>query len=481
MSAEDPPSHEPTPIHPNTKTDSFVDRILAKLAASQFLTISVLLHLCLVIASGSFVIYKAVEEQKAMGVPGDMEFLTEGASEVQAPPREEISQAPQLEQVTEAMPAVSEVATPQVQTASLSNSALDSVLTTTNTSTASFSLQSSPASTISRVSSGDIGKTTDSIQRAAAQAGKVGPLTGAASSVEFFGIKQKGRRIAFLLDASESMITVQKGGQANYEKLKQKLVEMINNLEPSTEFNVFVFDSAADRFKPGAVPATGDIKSEFKRWVYPYLRDKPGLIHKNYQTDRLAGYTGKTRMDLALTGAFEMGADVIFVLSDGVPDVRRPKTEKELAEAQEDLEEAKKENAREIEQYKEDWAEYQEKYADLIAQMKEEVQRRRNSLKNRKGERVDHWIEGYKGLPPRPQRPRGARDRVWDQTHFQREELKELLDQMVTELYVPAGIDRPKINIVGYAVTEEDAEWLDDLTDDFRGKYEDFDPDDLDD
>jgi len=475
MSDEVPPSHELTQPQPNTKTDGIVDRILAKLAASQFLTISVLLHLCLVIGSGSFVIYKAVEEQKAMGVPGDMEFLTEGASEVQAPPREEISQAPQLEQVTEAMPAVSEVATPQVQTASLSNSALDSVLTTTNTGTASFSLQTSPASTLSRVSSGDIGKTTDSIQRAAAQAGKVGPLTGAASSVEFFGIKQEGRRIAFLLDASDSMITKNKGGTENYEKLKEKLTQMINNMQPSTEFNVFVFDREVDRFKPGAVPATGDLKSEFKRWIYPYLRDKTGVILKNYQSDRLAGYGGSTRMDLALTGAFEMGADVIFVLSDGVPNVNRPKTEKEMAESMERYEEARKENEREIEKYEEEWAEYKEKYADLISDMKQELQRRRQSVKNRKKENVGHWIDGYKGLPPRPERPRGTH-KPWNKTKFEQEELRELLDQMVTELYVPAGIDRPTINIVGYAVSEEDADWLDELTNDFRGKYDDFDP-----
>jgi len=456
-----------------------MERLLAKLAASRFLTISILLHILLVIASGSFVLYKAAEEMKAMGVPGDTEFLTEGVNQSEAPPQQSADSAPRLEQVTDSVPAVSEVSTPQVAAPTTNvSTALDSAITTT-ASTAAYSISANPAATRASSLTDNVAATADNIANVARRAGKVAPLAGATSSVEFFGIKQKGRRIAFLLDASRSMITVQRGGKEAYAKLKSKLVEMINDLEPSTEFNVFIFDSEVDVFKPGAVPATGDIKSEFKRWIHPYMREQQGLIHQNFSSDRLAQYTGSTRMDLALTGAFEMGADIIFVLSDGVPNVHRPKTEKEMAEAMERYEEAREENAAAIAAYEKAMAEYKEKYKDLIAQMRQEQQRRRRSLDNVKSENIG-WIKGYKGLPPRPQRPPGSH-KPWSHTHFTREEMKELLDNLVVELYRPAGVPSPKVNIVGYSVNEKDREWLDDFADDFRGKYEDFEPEDLED
>lgn len=459
----------------NSSQDSLLDRFLAKLAASRFLTISVLLHIMLVVASGSFVLYKAAEEAKAMGVPGDTEFLTEGANQVEAPPVEDSAPAPQLEQVADTMPAVSEVSAPTVTTTTNVTSALDSVLTTTAT-TAAYSMTANPAATTASSISQNLSSNASSVSNAIKRAGKVAPLAGAVSSVEFFGIKKKGRRIAFLLDASTSMIYEQRGGKEAYRKLKDALVDMVNKLEPSTEFNVFVFQNSADRFKPGPVPATGDVKSEFARWIAPYLEKETGLAYGgNYDTDRLAGYRGSTRMDLALTGAFEMGADIIFVLSDGVPQVRRPPTDKELAE----WEKLREENLEEIEAWQKVRDAYYEKYKDIIAEMRKELDRRNKSLANRSRERI-HWIEGYKGIPERPER--NAPPGTWKPHYgFNQEELSELLDELVKELYVPAGIDRPSINIVGYEVTDEDAEWLKDMARDFRGKYDDFDPRDIED
>lgn len=447
--------------------DSLLDRFLTKLAASKFLTISVLLHLILVIGSGSFVIYKAVEEQAAMGVPGDMEFLNEGTSEVQAPPREESAPAPELEQVTETVPAVSEVATPVVSTTNIS-SALDSAITTSAT-TASFQVASNPAATSPASFAKDLATDVGSVSQAIERAGKVAPLAGAASNVAFFGIKEKGRRVALILDASPSMVFTQRGGKEAYDKLKEELVTMVNKLEPTTEFNVFVFENDVDRFKPGAVPATGDIKSEFKRWIAPYMEKETGVRLKNYTSDRLAGYRGTSRMDLALTGAFEMGADVIFVLSDGVPSVRRPPTEKELAEWQE----IRDDNKEEIEEWQKERDEYYSKYGDIIKEMREKLRQQNKSVNNRTSER-QHWIEGYKGIPSRPEgrAPRGT----WKPNpSFSQEELSEMLDVLVQDLYIPAGIDRPSINIVGYAVEDDDRDWLKDMARSFKGKYRDFD------
>ncbi len=445
---------------------NFVDRILAKLAASRFLTISVLLHLCLVIGSGSFVLYKAVEEQLAMGVPGDMEFLSEGASQVEAPPAPDSAPQPELEQVADTMPAVSEVTTPTVSTTNIS-SALDSAITTTAT-TAAFQIASNPSATTASSISQNLATNASTVSNAIKRAGKVAPLAGAVSNVSFFGIKKKGRRIAFLLDASGSMILTSRGGKEGYDYLKAQLIEMIEKLDPTTEFNVWIFDNKVDQFKTGAVPATGDIKSEFARWIAPYMEKSHGVIHEgNFDTDRMAGFHGTTRMDLALAGAFEMGADIIFVLSDGTPQVRRPPDEKELA----DWEKIRAKNKEEIAAFQAESKAYHEKYKDLIAEMRQEAQRRNASLTGRTVEHT-HWIEGYKGLPPRPgPAPPGT---YRPSFRFDQEEIEDLLDSLVTELYIPAGIERPSINIVGYEVSDADRDWLKKMARAFRGSYEDF-------
>jgi len=290
--------------------------------------------------------------------------------------------------------------------------------------------------------------------------------------VQLGGIRQEGRRILFLLDASGSMVTQDRGGKTAYTQLKQELIGIVDGLEPSTEFNVLVFDREADVFKPQAVPATDDIKSEFARWLQPYMEKRQGLHHRKYSTDRLADYHGSTRLDLALTGAFEMGADVLFVLTDGVPEVYRPKTEREMAEAWKRYEQAREENAEAIAAWDQAMADYLATYADTIDAMREELRRRNQSVEGRVSER-QHWIEGYRGLPPRPIAPPGAR-MPWNKTRFTREELQQLLDRLVVEIYQPAGLSRPRVHVLGYQVTEEDRDWLKALARDFGGRYRDF-------
>jgi len=453
-------------IMSSTPPSDWLDRMLAKLAASRFLTISVLIHVCLVIGSGSFILYKAAEEHAGMGVPGDMEFLSEGVNQVEAPPAQVDTPMPQLAQVADTMPAVSEVATPTVATTNIS-SALDSAITTTAT-TASFSIASSPGSMTSNIRS-DMPSTLGQISNVARRA-RVAPLSGAVSQVNFLGIRSQGRRIAFLLDGSGTMVLDSKGGGAAYQALKEEIVELVNNLEPSTEFNVWIFDRQVDVFKPNAVPATNDIKSEFARWIAPFMTQQHGVLHGgNFTSDLMKGYHGTTRVDLALAGAFEMGCDIIFILTDGMPIVSRPPTEQELA----DWERTRERNKAEIERFDKEWKDYHEKYKDVLAEMRVELDRKNKALVGRTQERY-HWIEGFKGIPPRPG---PAPEGFWRPSpRLSLDDVRKLLDGLVTDLYAPAGIPRPSVNVVGYHAGDAQRDWLRNLTRSFSGTYRDFRP-----
>jgi hypothetical protein len=153
------------------------------------------------------------------------------------------------------------------------------------------------------------------------------------SQVNFFGITDRGERIAFLVDVSLSMLEDEKGGIPGYEAVKNELAKMVGRLSDGTFFNVIMFGNDVDIFRPKMILASPDIKEELEKWIKPYNVDwkngKLGNLYnnwrpfQNHQGDYYAGGTmaagGSTRLDLALAAAFEQGADTIFILTDGVP------------------------------------------------------------------------------------------------------------------------------------------------------------------
>ncbi|GAB4239150.1 MAG: hypothetical protein OHK005_00330 [Candidatus Methylacidiphilales bacterium] len=294
--------------------------------------------------------------------------------------------------------------------------------------------------------------------------------TGKRSTVQFFGIRDETQRVAFLLDVSGSMVTEQRGGEAGYDRLKQELIRMVWGLDPTSEFNVYLFGTDVDAFKPKAVPATDANKDEFAKWITPYMKDRFGNIRSNSYSKRLMGFTGLTRLDVALTGAMETGSDTIFVLTDGTPMVKRPPTDKELA----DWQELRKRNAKAFVEWEAQRDEYYKKYANIIAEMRVEIDRQNKALSGRTQEWI-YWIDGFKGLPPRPEHnaPPGY---FKPDPEFTRNEILEYLDSLYEELYRPKEMKKPTIHIVGYSVAREDKDFLQQVSRRFGGRYQDFRP-----
>ncbi|MEM6821813.1 MAG: hypothetical protein AAF558_07745, partial [Verrucomicrobiota bacterium] len=161
----------------------------------------------------------------------------------------------------------------------------------------------------------------------------------ATSSVNFFNIKQKASRIVVAVDVSRSMVEDKRGGLNGYATLKQQVGKIVDSLNSGTAFNIVMFANTVDIFTPNFNPATETFKTDAKQFLEPYMSDfrsaKNGNLKRNYKPsseDLVIGRSGSTRMDLAITAAFELGADAIFIISDGAPAVKRKVTPEFLAD-----------------------------------------------------------------------------------------------------------------------------------------------------
>jgi len=146
------------------------------------------------------------------------------------------------------------------------------------------------------------------------------------SSVNFFGIRARGDKIAVLVDASVSMVEQQRGGVQGYMRVKQRVGDVIEALSEMGMFNVIVFANAARTFEPQMVLADDDNKKKAKLFMAPYNTEGnwgvgSGNVSASAKGLRSSG--GTTRLDLALTAAFLQGADTILVISDGIPRVKK--------------------------------------------------------------------------------------------------------------------------------------------------------------
>ncbi|MBN1556577.1 MAG: hypothetical protein JW951_00360, partial [Lentisphaerae bacterium] len=146
------------------------------------------------------------------------------------------------------------------------------------------------------------------------------------STVNFFGLEARGERIAILVDVSVSMVEAERGGPAGYLRVKQRVEEVIDALADGSLFNMIVFADAARSMTPAMVNVTDETRGQAKQFLRPFNTEGNwGLSQGNIRAGGigLRAYGGTTRLDLALTGAFEQGADTILIISDGAPRVKK--------------------------------------------------------------------------------------------------------------------------------------------------------------
>ncbi|MEI8121910.1 MAG: vWA domain-containing protein [bacterium] len=146
------------------------------------------------------------------------------------------------------------------------------------------------------------------------------------SAFDFFGIRGRGDKIAILVDVSVSMIEEREGGIRGYQRVKDRINKVIDALSEAAMFNVIVFADAASAYEKQMVVANDDYKTKAKLFLRVFNTEgNYGLTSGNLSPSAtgVSAVGGTTRLDLALTAAFEQGADTILIISDGLPQVKK--------------------------------------------------------------------------------------------------------------------------------------------------------------
>lgn len=114
--------------------------------------------------------------------------------------------------------------------------------------------------------------------------------------VDFFTNRIDGGRIVFMLDSSGSM----KGER--WDKMVRNMVTIIRRMDKGADFNIILFGSEADLFKPDLIEANEDGKLEAEKWL----------------TSRYP--EGGTNLLAAIQAAAPMKKAAVYaILSDGYP------------------------------------------------------------------------------------------------------------------------------------------------------------------
>lgn len=94
------------------------------------------------------------------------------------------------------------------------------------------------------------------------------------SDISVFGLKTRAERVLFVIDASRTMLTDEKGGLNSYRIIKEEIGDMVSNLSAGTLFNVVFYDDGRFLFfKPRPIPAGSEVTQELARWIAPINSD----------------------------------------------------------------------------------------------------------------------------------------------------------------------------------------------------------------
>ncbi|MDD5263123.1 MAG: hypothetical protein PHD76_14870 [Methylacidiphilales bacterium] len=424
-----------------------------RLPAGAFI-FSLLFHVVILVWISGVILIKRVDPAHAFG-----EYT---------PPAENVDETPPAEPKEETPPEPNQASTPtpdQPATPTMDASPNSNIIAAETPTTDNFNVQPIVVAKLSQTT----GDSSDASQQKGLQKAGAGAL-GKLSSFSFMGIKADSRRVVFLLDTSGSMILEKKGGGKSYAALKDELVKLVDGLDQETEFNVIMFgDGGCDTFQPKAVDASDENVADFKKWLDPYMKDKAGMRRINYYNSYAHGISGTTRLDIALTAAFKMQAETVFILTDGTPSVR-VEDDKDYIKK---VEEFRIKNKDLYEKYDAEVKEFMKKYPDELQQAQKKAAEKNSALSGR-------TQEAYWWLQYSPHYPRDSPDHRPDYPkrskppYLVASDFNQMLRDMQKEIYEPINMPMPAINIIGYYVDDTSENYLKEMLRGIPGKYRTF-------
>lgn len=305
--------------------------------------------------------------------------------------------------------------------------------------------------------------------------GPKGFSRGPVSEIEIGPLRFPTEKLAILVDVSESVVEPAMGGIRGFARVKERVNEVIDSLSHETMFNVIVFADAASAWQSKLAVATDVNKSAAKLWLQPFnaSEDHKGLVTGNLEPSPLGvkAAGGTTRLDLALTAAFDNRADAILIIGDGSPRVRKILSGDERTAWN---------------KMQDDW---RKQHGDAVTEVAEsggggsEPERTRRErvwvpeIGHDSGRPIGgqwEWREvpaggggGGGSRPPGPPRPVLPDDfQWWTLADFIRH-----FSILQEELYTRRGIPPPVVHCIGYRVDDEGKAFLKGFTEYYKGQY----------
>lgn len=155
--------------------------------------------------------------------------------------------------------------------------------------------------------------------------GSVEPGKRVVFPVSFLGVQGNGSRVAFILDASKSMLSEETGGAACYSFIKEQIKKGAAGIQDGMQFNVILCDGRKlALFQPQMVPAVPETIAALEEWLRPVNNDSgppgipddmaSGIPAQKYKTSIGSDASGWL---LALQTAIEQQADAVFIANSG--------------------------------------------------------------------------------------------------------------------------------------------------------------------
>ncbi|MEI6563694.1 MAG: vWA domain-containing protein [bacterium] len=313
------------------------------------------------------------------------------------------------------------------------------------------------------------------------------------SAFDFFGIRGRGDRIVILVDVSVSMVEEDKGGPKGFVRVKNRINQVIDALNEGAMFNVVVFADACSAYETKVVVATDDNKTKAKTFLRGFNTEgNYGLTSGNISPSSVAGSViavgGTTRLDLALTVAFEEGADTILIISDGKPEVKKGITAAQAQAYSQATQAWYQQNQGAIAAYEAQAAAFQAQAAPVtstrvwIPPTPAVPARAPSKAPPKEGQAPDrgspaipaqpgHWEVrtsggGGGGGPPRPAPPPMQDPGMWTFADFVRH-----FSTLQQTLYAGKGKKPPVVHCIGFAIDPEGNAFLKQLAELYHGRY----------
>lgn len=293
------------------------------------------------------------------------------------------------------------------------------------------------------------------------------------SAINFFGLSARGERIAVLVDVSVSMVEEERGGPAGFNRVRQRLADVVKSLRDGTLFTVIAFADACSTMSPKMVYASDETRNKARNFLNAYNTEgNYGLDSGNFSGANvgLRATGGTTRLDLAITAAMMQGADTIMIISDGLPEVEKGVDEAQMKAYYATVEQWRASHAAALENYEKAYANAPVRRVWVPPQPARPPSNPKVLKEGVKPDpgapaRPGYWRE-VRDVGPRPSPPPPPKGGRWTLNDFINH-----MNMIYESEYKPKSLKMPQVHCIGYQIDKPGGDFLNGLARHFKGQY----------